>query len=335
MPALSVVLPTHNRWPQLQVALAALARQTVPRRDLEIVVVSDGSTDGTDEALRDGQSPVQVTFIQQSNQGPAVARNAGVAAASGDLILFIDDDVVAEPGCAAAHIDAHGRAKRATVVIGPLLTPEDWHFEPWVLWEQRKLEGQYRAMAAGHWAPTARQFYTGNASLTRRCFIESGGFDASFRRGEDVELAYRLAEDDMVFTFEFEARAFHHAQRSYESWLSNAAAYGRNDALMWRDHGQSWLLPTIRAEHRMRNPLIRAYTRLGIELPAAAGLVARALPGVAGAVDGMGLGSLAQPALSAVYNLAYYRGLIDELGGLEAFRATEYPSQPVSRSELP
>ena len=85
----------------------------------------------------------------------------------------------------------------------------------------------------------------------------------------------------------------------------------------------------------MRNPLIRAYTRLGIELPAAAGLVARALPGVAGAVDGMGLGSLAQPALSAVYNLSYYRGLVDELGGLEAFRATEDPAQPGSRSEFP
>ncbi len=323
MPSLSVVIPTYNRWSQLTTVIEALAAQTVAADDLEVIVVSDGSTDGTDEAIEAGRVARPVHLVRQDNQGPAVARNTGVAAAGGDLILFIDDDVVAEPGWAAAHLDAHERADRPTVVIGPLLTPTDFRFQPWVLWEQRKLERQYRAMEKGRWAPTARQFYTGNASMERQRFLGAGGFDPTFLRGEDVQLAYRLADDGMAFEFATDARAFHYARRSYESWLSIAAAYGRNDALMWRDHGQDWLLPQIRTEQRHRNPLTQLFTAVGIRWPRVTAPIVRVVgPAVRGA-DRTGLGRLAQPALSATYDLSYRQSLVDELGGLDAYRAIE------------
>ncbi len=319
MPAISIVIPTYNRWSQLQSVLKALAHQTVPQREFEVIVVSDGSTDGTDEELEAGRSPIPVVFIRQTNQGPAVARNTAVEQATGDLVLFIDDDVVAEPECVSAHLRAHERAELPTVVIGPLLTPDQDTLEPWVLWEQRMLEKQYRAMARGDWHPTARQFYTGNASLGRQCFIESGGFDPSFRRGEDVELAYRLKDRGLHFAFEFEARAFHHAMRSYNSWLSNATSYGRNDAIMWRDRGQDWLLPTIRAEFRGRNALTRAYTMQCLRFPRFGGWSSRAIETIARRSERFDV--IGQPALSAVYSLAYYRGVVEELGGLDAFMA--------------
>jgi glycosyltransferase involved in cell wall biosynthesis len=78
-PAISIIVPTYNRWLQLQRTLDGLAAQTVPSRDLEIIVVSDGSTDGTDEHLQAGRSPIDIVFHRQENSGPAVARNKGMS----------------------------------------------------------------------------------------------------------------------------------------------------------------------------------------------------------------------------------------------------------------
>lgn len=336
MTSVSVVIPTYNRWSRLESALGALAAQTVPREHVEIIVVSDGSTDGTDERLEDGRAPVPVTLVKQQNQGPAAARNAGVEAADGDIVVFIDDDVVADPECLASHLRAHRSSGPGTVVIGPLLTPEDFSMEPWVRWEQAMLYKQYDAMARGDWAATARQFYTGNASLERSCFLASGGFDSSFRRAEDVELAYRLEDSGMRFVFAFEARAFHYASRSFDSWLDNASAYGTNDVVFWRDRGQEWLVPAIRAEYELRHPLTRGFTRAGLAVPAigraAIWLASRFTPRDDRAV----MERLGRRLLSSVYNLSYYQALVEELGGFTTFRSIEPaltgPSRPAPTS---
>lgn len=326
MATASVVIPTYNRVAQLERVLDGLSRQTLPADRWEIIVVSDGSTDGTDARIGDRVGDVRLELVSQANQGPAVARNNGVAAASGELILFLDDDVIPEPEWASVHLDTH-RANPDTVVIGPLLTPADVRLQPWVQWEQRMLEKQYAAMARGDWGPTARQFYTGNASLPRHRFVDAGGFDPSFLRGEDVELAYRLRDRGMAFTFEPAARAFHHAARSFESWLSIARAYGRNEVLLVRDRQQTWTVPTARAEFEQRNPLTRFYTRLGLRHPSIERTSSLAAP-LSEAAERIGLGSAGQALLSAVYNLAYYRGLSQELGGAAEFLAVEPASRP-------
>jgi GT2 family glycosyltransferase len=90
---------------------------------------------------------------------------------------------------------------------------------------------QYDAMERGDWAATARQFYTANASLARRHVLDAGGFDERFRRAEDVELAYRLADRGLRFVFARDAVVVHHPDRSFRAWLDIAGAYGRNDVV--------------------------------------------------------------------------------------------------------
>ena len=75
--------------------------------------------------------------------------------------------------------------------------------------EVAELEKQYNAVRAGRWTANARQFYTGNASMSRVLFIRSGGFDESFRRAEDVELAYRLEKEGVQFEMNLDAIGFH------------------------------------------------------------------------------------------------------------------------------
>jgi hypothetical protein len=169
-------------------------------------------------------------------------------------------------------------------------------------------------MLRGEWAASPRQFYTGNASLHRSEITAVGGFDPTFRRAEDVELAFRLARQGLAFTFDYEAGAHHYAERSFQAWLSNAKAYGRNDAVMWRDGGVDWLYHTLCEEYQRRNPLIRVNTAVGLRLPPLQRAGERLAPTLATTLSRLGLSGIAQPLLSAVYNLAYYHDFLDELG---------------------
>ena len=93
-PRLSVVIPTYNRVERLTKVLSALAKQTVARCEFEVIVVSDGSTDGTDEYLENVDLPYRLVYSRQPNTGPSAARNHGTRLATGEIVLFIDDDVL-------------------------------------------------------------------------------------------------------------------------------------------------------------------------------------------------------------------------------------------------
>jgi glycosyltransferase involved in cell wall biosynthesis len=320
-PTISVVMPTFNRRERLERMLRALAAQTVPRGLFEVIVVSDGSTDGTDEYIHSGRTPLEIVPVCQANGGPAAARNRGVELARGELILFVDDDVAASQELVEQHLLSHrerGQDARL-VVIGPMLTPTDFAPSAWVDWEQENLLQQYDAMQRGDWAPTYRQFYTGNASLSRAEFVRAGGFDTGFRRAEDVELAYRLHETGCRFEFNPLAIGWHYAERSFESWLANARDYGVNDVIFARDHGRSCYLDFVRDEFPQRNPLIRWTVRASIARPRITPAVQAVLNAGARGSARVGATGPARALLSATYNLAYYRGVADELGGSRSF----------------
>ena len=104
----SVVIPTYNRLDTLPEVLAAIEGQQAPFA-WELVVVDDGSTDGTGGWLAGRRFPIPARVVSQPNRGPAAARNAGVTAARGELVAFLGDDTVPSPGWLAAHRQAHGR----------------------------------------------------------------------------------------------------------------------------------------------------------------------------------------------------------------------------------
>lgn len=319
MSNVSVVIPTYNRLGRLRRVLAGLERQTVPPGSFEVVVVSDGATDGTAEFLARYQGPLRLAPVLQANRGVAAARNSGFRRAGGELIIFIDDDVVPTPTLIAEHLQSHGETIERAVVLGPMLTPPDAQLLPWVRWEQAMLAKQYEAMISGAWAPTARQFYTGNTSLARRHLVEAGGFDEQFRRAEDVELAYRLAERGLRFVFNPEAAGLHYAERSFRSWIEIPYAYGRNDVIFTRDKRQSWLLPQVCQEFHTRSPVIRLLVRLCLGRRRARSTALAGLKLTSRLAEGLRSERLVQMAFSGMFNLCYYQGVADELGGRERF----------------
>ncbi len=320
---ISVVIPTYDRAPHLRRALDGLNQQDLAHERFEVVVVDDGSHDATPAVLA-APRPYRLRALRQENQGPGAARNAAITCAAGDVIVFIDDDVIPSPELLGKHLRMQEQA--ASAVIGTMLPPALGGRQPvWAAWESRMLQKQYDDMLAGRWAPTPRQFYTANASVPRDALVRAGLFDPSFARAEDMELAYRLQDLGLPFRFAPEASVVHDTPRSFQSWLRLAPQYGHYDVALWRDKGRTQILGNIATEYRFgRHRLLRAVARIAIGRRAAMFAV-RA--GGATAIRGtatLGLRGVALAGCSAVFNLLYWDAICAELGGRSAWwRAIE------------
>lgn len=308
----TVVMPTHERRASLGRALGALGRQVFPAHHVDVIVVCDGGDDGSAEMAESLRLPFSLTVLRQQNAGPAAARNLALAQARGPLIVFLDDDVLAYPHLLAEHVAAHADAADR-VVIGPLLPPTEAR-KPWVRWELRTVVRQYYDMEAGAYRPGPRQFFTGNASVRLEHLRAVGGFDPNFRRGEDVELAFRLQAHGLRFVFHREAGALHMADRSLESWLRAAFEYGRNDMIIGLFRGRPDMLEAVAREFQHRHRLTRALVQWTTRLPRFQAGLARALAELSRGAQAFGGDRVALPLCSAAFGLSYWRGVASELG---------------------
>jgi GT2 family glycosyltransferase len=314
-PFVSIVVPSYNRAASLRRLLESLSRQTYPRDRFEVLVVDDGSTDGTVEYVRRLTVPYTLRLVEQAHGGPSLARNTGVERAQGSVILFIDDDVVPVPELIAEHVAARNGAPN-TVVVGPMLPPTDWPRGAWVRWGERHLQEQYDAMVAGKWSCSPRQFYTANVSVPRDRFLECGGFDTSFKRNEDQELGFRLHALGVNFVFNPKAEILHYADHSFEKWSRAAYQYGRYDVTMHREKG---LPALIAAEDELhgRNVLLRILVRCCVGRPGLVSRTVRLLADVVQVSDRVHLDRPTMAALSAIFGVMYWQGVADELGSRE------------------
>lgn len=321
LPRVSIVIPTYNRRVTLERVLRGLGRQTVASDTFEVIVVADGCTDGTGDLCRRlaGDLPFHLRLYEQANAGPAAARDHAVREARAPLIVFVDDDVVPDEHLIAAHLAAHAAdGDDAIVAMGPLLPPPDQRLNVWGAWEERALCSQYDDMERGRWQPTYRQFYTGNASLARRLILDAGGFNASYRRAEDIELGLRLAAQDCRFVFLPEARGWHYLHRSFASWTHMPIAYGHACVAMGRAH-RVHEVALAATEYYQRSLPVRAVTVLCLGFQRRVKIATSILGALAVASWACHMPVVPFMCCSLIYNLRYYAGMADELGGARKF----------------
>ena len=331
-PDFTVVIPTYRRRDSLERVLHGLASQEWPSERLEVILVSDGGHDGSVEMARSFPLPFQLRAVEQQNQGPAAARNLGLAQATRPFVLFLDDDVVPCPRLVAEHARSHGEADDRVVIGTMLEAPAP--LQPWVRWEARMLAEQYRAMENGVFAPTPWQLYTGNVSVRTEHLRRAGGFDPALKRAEDIDLGFRLRDLGCEFVFNAAAAGLHYASRSYRSWIEAAHQYGRNDILFGKAEER------VAGEFRHRHPITRALVRWGVRhRRAASGLTTLAEPVIRAAYR-LELWPLASQLCGGAFNLAYWLGVCDQVGSVgEALCLAELGSPPGlksrARSTLP
>ena len=113
---LSVVMSTYNRRDALlSQTLPAIFNQDLPADEYEVIVIVDGSSDGTGAALRELRPPCAFRIIEQPNRGLSASRNTGIAAAQSNLIIFIDDDIICSPDVFRRHVEAHTGSEHVVV----------------------------------------------------------------------------------------------------------------------------------------------------------------------------------------------------------------------------
>jgi glycosyltransferase involved in cell wall biosynthesis len=234
---ISVVVPTHNRCGVLLRVLAGFERQTLPAARFEVIVVDDGSSDGTPaqvEAYAAGAA-YPLTLLRQPNQGPAAARNQGLARARGEVIVFVDDDCVPHPELLARHAAAH--ETRGLAVIGRITWHPDLPATPFMRYAEPNMFFPYQAIAVPFDA-TFICFYTGNASVDAASARAAGGFDPDFPRAgyEDIDFGYRLRRHGVRITFEPAALVYHYRTAELLPTLERSRMMGRELVRFWTKH---------------------------------------------------------------------------------------------------
>ena len=201
---LSVVIPTMNKVDLLRCTLEALARQEAgPGVRWEVVVVNDGSSDGTAAYLEMAprefeERGLTLTVVSPAaNVGRARARNLGARSARGRWILFLDDDIVAPPGLLRAHLELLQTGAQVGTIGHAVTDPgliDGAHFH---YLDSRGVSKLPPGPAPG------RYFVTQNAAVPREAFLAVGGFDEDFSGYgfEDMEVAFRL-EDEAGICFQ-------------------------------------------------------------------------------------------------------------------------------------
>jgi hypothetical protein len=263
--------------------------------------------------LRGTTYPFPLQVLEQTpSQGPAAARNHALSVVDAPVVLFLDDDVI--PGERLIEVHAAHHAQNAQlVVIGTLLAPRSRQL-PWIRWEADTLLKQYEEMQAGAWLPTPRQFYTGNASVRREHVEAAGGFDQRFARGEDVDLAFRLQQRGLQFVFEPSAAGIHIARRSFRSWVTAAKEYGNVETTMGPVWGSRSLVDVKVREFQRRNKVVRRAVIFALTYPRTARALIAAGRVVGSVLAAVGLWRLSRGAYTAIFELAYWRGVEQAIG---------------------
>lgn len=206
----SVIIPTRDRSRHLPGCLAALSAQDHP--DYEIVVVDDGSKDATESVARQFPS---VRYLRQERLGQVAARNLGIGAASGDLLVFTDDDCRPPPDWLRRHESYYSEA-RVGAAGGPLVPVRPSFFDRFYMAHYRsEFTTVFRIERITGW----ERALTGNFSMRREIVARLGDFDRRFHSGSDADQMRRLVRAGWVFVQDHALGVAHEKRLGFVSFL--------------------------------------------------------------------------------------------------------------------
>lgn len=253
---LSVVIPTHNRAPVLARCLDALEHEGAD----EVVVVDDASSDGTPAVL--AERPWVRAVRRERSGGRSGAKNTGIEAAGGEIVMFMDDDAIAVTGLVDRHRAHHARHPEPhEALLGRVTWAPEIDVTPHMHW----LENGGPMFAYNDIDDpenvTWRMLYTVNVSLKRE-FLEP--FDEELPIYEDTELGFRLSRRGLRLRYDREALAHHLRTETPERTERRMEEVGAAAALLYRKHPElEEPAPPIRRVGLAKAAGARAISRLG------------------------------------------------------------------------
>lgn len=245
-PYISVVIPTYNRVEKLEKCLRALQGQTLSQDSFEVIVVDDGSTDTTQKLLNQWEEdwPLLKT-IHQNNAGQGKARNKAIGEASGQIILFIGDDIYGSQNFLQEHVKFHQKnPEKELACLGLTNWDETSEITPFMEW----LTNGGPQFAYNNLIPNEEtdfwHFYTSNISIKKE-LLEKDSFDPDFKAYgfEDIELGYRLAKKGMKIIYTPGALAVHDHFMEESSLKNRMINIGKSAVLFQKKQKELQVLP--------------------------------------------------------------------------------------------
>jgi glycosyltransferase involved in cell wall biosynthesis len=229
---ISIVVATWNRCQTLQRTITHIQAQTVLPDGMELIVVDDGSSDGTGEmveAMRP-RCDFPVRYFWHSNRGPGYTQNVGIQQATYDLILLLADDIWPTPGLVAAHLAAHeNHPQEHIAVLGDVITspelPASAINRAWDPFQYGRFRGRNELEGIF--------FHACNISVKKSFLLAHGLFkERQAAAHEDIELGYRLSQKGLRILFDGNALAHHYHPETIDRVCKRAYERGYNFDLL-------------------------------------------------------------------------------------------------------
>lgn len=240
---LSIIVPTYNRKEIFKRSLLSLVEQDYPEDRYEVIVVDDGSSDGTAEMVNDLVERYRnLRYIQQHRKGPACARNSGIRQANGEIIGFTDDDCILDKDWIRLMVESHKRNPEIITVGGLTEAP---YKRPNIMVSQSLSNGAIQISLNGR--KEVIFFPTCNVTFKRRIF-DKYRFNEEFLSpgGEDLEFFWRLFKGGHRFIWDKDIRVTHYRDDTLSSFIRQAYIYGRGNLLTQYVHNDHPLLKELK-----------------------------------------------------------------------------------------
>jgi glycosyltransferase involved in cell wall biosynthesis len=231
--AISIVIPTYRRAPLVRRVLKALANQTLPPDQFEVIISIDGSDDKHSQMIAHLETPYRLIVNCQPHKGRAAACNAGIKLAHGDLLILLDDDMEPVPGFLAAHWHAHPACSRLGVLGAVPITIEE-SSPPVVKYIGDKFNRHLEQLAQPGYEFKLTHFYSGNFSIPRETLLCINAFDETFEvyGNEDLDLFVRLKMAGVQLRFCPEARARQYYTKDFAALARDNIGKGSTAVLL-------------------------------------------------------------------------------------------------------
>lgn len=241
-PIISAILCSYNRAALLRRALQALCTQSLAAKQFEVLLIDDGSTDGTAAVATEFQQRLPLRYIHQPNAGLAAAKNHGIEQAAAPIVLFVDDDDIMDPDCLRQHLQSHAEHPQPQfAVLGYTdLLPEVAR-SPLMRYvtDSAGLLFRYSSLQHGD-ILDYRHFWGGRSSCKRGFLLEHGVFNPVFRFGaEDIELGYRLSTAGLRVVFNRQAISHMLRSLSFDDFCRRSYLQGRSNQVFATLHPSS------------------------------------------------------------------------------------------------
>ncbi|MBC2694138.1 MAG: glycosyltransferase [Desulfobacteraceae bacterium] len=196
----SVIIPLYNAVCEIMTCLHALINQTYPKNNYEIIVVNDGSYDGSEKVVKMFE---EVILINQTHQGPGATRNNGASHAQGKIILFIDADCIAIPAWLEEMVKCFEEDSNIVGVQGAYKTDQKRLL---ARFSQIEFEERFEMLKKKDAIDFIGSFSVG---FKKEFFQEAGGFKSHLIMNEDIDLSYRMTEIGGRLIFNPSAVVYH------------------------------------------------------------------------------------------------------------------------------